>query len=266
METENRMYRWLDRAFDWYRHRIPESVQVALPLAPFAIFAFIAFGLGHSSLDFRWALLASVLAYLGTFYLTAAWVASTALAGNRLRLIGLQKTKSDLRKIHWSQFERLVEEVYREQGYVVESRGGPKPDGGVDSILRRDGSAWLVQCKHWPNETFFVGVKDVRALLGVVTKEGSSGGRLVTSGIFSETARAFAVGTTIELVDGDELWRMLEEAQVDPRHVSNGSVAAPRCGFCHSWMVEREESTVSVCQNAECGARVPIKKPGWLAT
>jgi restriction system protein len=64
----------------------------------------------------------------------------------------------------WRDFERLVGEAFRRQGYAVEETGLGGADGGIDLILRRDGKRSLVQCKRWRREKVPVNVvrEDVR--------------------------------------------------------------------------------------------------------
>lgn len=49
----------------------------------------------------------------------------------------------------WQEFELLVGEAFRLQGYEVAEIGGGGPDGGVDLVLRKDREKFLVQCKQW---------------------------------------------------------------------------------------------------------------------
>ena len=60
----------------------------------------------------------------------------------------------------WQDFELLVGEAFRLQGFAVEERGGAAADGGVDLVLRRDGRRHFVQCKQW--KALQVGVPVVR--------------------------------------------------------------------------------------------------------
>src|SRR5690606_29936877 len=77
----------------------------------------------------------------------------------------------------WSEFEGLVAEFFRRQGYSVRE-SEPGPDGGIDLDLRRDGERHLVQCKNWSRP---VGVKVVRELKGVMAQEGVPEGTLVAA-------------------------------------------------------------------------------------
>jgi restriction system protein len=63
----------------------------------------------------------------------------------RRRLFDAQIGVESIRVISWQEFERLVGEAYRRQGYVIEEIGGSAPDGGVDLVLHRQGRKVVVQ-------------------------------------------------------------------------------------------------------------------------
>lgn len=150
----------------------------------------------------------------------------------------------------WQQFERLVGESFRLQGYAVLETGGGGADGGVDLILSKGSEKFLVQCKQW--KAFKVGVDVVRELYGVMAAKGSAGGFVVTSGRFTEEASNFANGRHISLVDGPRLQQLLRQAsrtgdqsrpsQDRPRQPESrrdASPAAPSCPTCSKPMVRR---------------------------
>lgn len=60
-----------------------------------------------------------------------------------------------------------MEFLYRNQGYIVNRKGGAKPDGGVDLILVKNGESSAVQCKHW--KTWSVGVATMREFVGALS-------------------------------------------------------------------------------------------------
>ncbi|WP_396335846.1 restriction endonuclease [Azotobacter beijerinckii] len=133
--------------------------------------------------------------------------------------------------IDWQQFERLVGEVFRRQGYTVEETGAAGPDGGVDLVLRKGRKRFLVQCKQW--RALKVGVKVVRELYGVVAAQGAAGGFVVTSGHFTEDARQFAASCKLTLIDGETLDYWISG-------VSGRSASTPRnCPLCRAPMVRR---------------------------
>lgn len=156
------------------------------------------------------------------------------------KLLDQQAGLESIRSLRWNEFERLVGEVFRRRGYSVVETGGGGADGGIDLTVTKDGR-YLVQCKHW--KAFTVGVKEVRELFGIVTAEGAAGGILVTSGRFTEEAKAFARGKTIEMMDGRmllELVRDVQNAKSTPAVADGGTAGeenrpfhgrrCPRCG------------------------------------
>lgn len=163
------------------------------------------------------------------------------------RLLDQQTGIDSIRAMSWRDFERLVGEAYRRQGYaVLQETGGGGPDGGIDLVLQKDGKH-VVQCKHW--KAYRVGVKEVRELLGLVTAELAERGVLITSGRFTSEAQAFARGKPLTLVDGAqllELVRLVQNAPMvaGPSHdsgstIANASSGPPQCPKCGRRMVLR---------------------------
>ena len=74
----------------------------------------------------------------------------------------------------WREFEMLVGEGFRLQGYQVVETGGGGADGGIDLVLtkpgKNGGEKFLVQCKQW--RAYKVGVDVVRELYGVMAARG----------------------------------------------------------------------------------------------
>jgi len=152
----------------------------------------------------------------------------------------------------WREFEMLVGEAFRMQGFNVVELGGAGPDGGVDLVLKKGTEKFLVQCKQW--KAYKVGVDVVRELYGVMAAKGAAGGFVVTSGSFTADAKGFADGRNVKLVDGQRLSRMIKEAKAALRAGGSGSVdevrpavataqarnqAATACPVCGAGMVQR---------------------------
>jgi len=116
-----------------------------------------------------------------------------------------------LNEMSWSDFERLVSEYYRRQGFQVTREGGNGPDGGIDLVLRQKSETYLVQCKQW--KAYKIGVQPVREFYGVMASRSAAGGYFVTSGVFTDEAKSFAQGLNLELVDGQKLREMIDSAQ-----------------------------------------------------
>jgi restriction system protein len=146
-----------------------------------------------------------------------------------------QKSIDTIRDLSWKQFEELVAEGYRRQGYQIieNNRGGA--DGGVDIRLKKDGALHLIQCKNWKSQKIGVGV--VRELYGVMAAENAYTASVVCSGIFTQEAKNFAAGKKIDLVDGLQLKAMISQVQrvqpsntILPRTAAPFSLSCPQCG------------------------------------
>lgn len=192
------------------------------------------------------------------------WVLAELQKRRSRRGLDRQTGLDSIREMSWKQFEELLAEAYRRQGYEVERTGdAPGGDGGVDLVLRRSGQTTLVQCKHW--KSWSVGVRVIRELRGVMTSENAGHGVVVSSGTFTAAAEEFARENDIALVGGSELARLvlsvrkcaaaapLEAVPVaagvgvaaqrrvtnDPAREPAISHAAPACPRCGSAMVRR---------------------------
>ena len=141
-------------------------------------------------------------------------------------------------RMSWQDFEILVGEYFRRQGFGVTDNGGGGADGGVDVVLQDGDDRFLVQCKHWRTQR--VGVQPVRELYGVMAAHGVSGGFVVTSGDFTEEALRFADGIALTLVSGKTLLRSIR-AQADSGPASAPTdLPAPDCPLCSAAMVLRQ--------------------------
>ncbi len=141
---------------------------------------------------------------------------------------GTERASDALEGMSWQDFELLVGEAFRLQGYEVTELGGAGPDGGVDLVLRKDREKFLVQCKQW--KAFKVGVQVVRELYGVMAAQGAAGGFVVTSGTFTQEAVAFASGRNVRLVDGPKLFGLIQQARAARGGQSGQAGRAVRTG------------------------------------
>jgi restriction system protein len=141
-------------------------------------------------------------------------------------------------QMSWREFEVLVGEYFRHLGFSVAVTGGGGPDGGVDLLLQKGSDRYLVQCKHWRARR--VGVEAVRELYGVMAAQRKAGGFVVTSGDFTDEARAFASGREVQLINGRALQQAVQaqSAAIATKHLS--SSAAFLCPVCYSSMVLRQ--------------------------
>ena len=148
----------------------------------------------------------------------------------------------------WREFEMLVGEAYRLQGYRVTETGGGGPDGGIDLALSKGNEKFVVQCKQW--KAYKVGVDVVRELYGVMAAKGATGGFVVSSGRFTNDAKAFAAGRNVQLVDGPKLFALIKQAKQSltataqqlaskPQMKQPKAAIEPICPQCGSGMLKR---------------------------
>lgn len=99
-------------------------------------------------------------------------------------------------------FERYVAALFRSKGYRVQLRGR-SGDAGVDLMLtQRNGKRAIVQCKRYRRP---IGPDIVRELYGTLIHERVSHAFLVTTADISDSAREWAQGKPMTLVDGASL-------------------------------------------------------------
>jgi len=161
----------------------------------------------------------------------------------RRSLLDGQSSIESLRATPWKQFEFLVAEAFRRQGYEIEYSMNRGTDGGVDLTLRREGRTSLVQCKQW--KVFSVGAPVLREMFGLMTAEHVDEAIIVTSGKFTRDALDFAAGNPIRLIDGPRLLALVQSVQAMPPAHPSAAVttqdqqAAPACSYCGKPMVQR---------------------------
>lgn len=179
------------------------------------------------------------------------WLAALISFLDARRKRRLLETRTDLNSLAstgWRDFERLVGEAYRRQGYTVEESGLGGADGGVDLVLRRNDRCTLVQCKQWRRERVPVNV--VREMYGLLAHYNADEVVIAAWGGFTPDAASFATGKPIKLIDGETLLAMIRSVQ---RSETSKSISAtetgtkvvaseiqiPACPKCGSEMVRR---------------------------
>lgn len=155
-------------------------------------------------------------------------------ARRKAKQLDAQKSIETIRQLHWRNFEELVAEAYRRQGYRV-TEGGFGADGGIDLELRKGEERVLVQCKQWKAQK--VGVSVVREMFGVLTASNAHKVIVICSGKFTQQAIDFTSDKPIELITGNELLSLVKDAQAEPIIAPVQQASCPRCG---SELVERQ--------------------------
>jgi restriction system protein len=224
-----------------HRLAVPPSASAIQPgqIAPFLQRAMVA------GLAFYGQLIVPLLCLVGALVSFLRRRKRAALVG----AVTQSKTASALNAMSWREFELLVGEAFRLQGYSVIEQGGAGADGGVDLVLRKGTETHLVQCKQW--KAYKVSVDVVRELYGVMAANGAAGGFVITSGAFTSDAQAFAEGRNVKLVDGPKLFGMIQHAKASVSAAGpaptagtasperSETVASLHCPLCQSPMVRR---------------------------
>jgi HJR/Mrr/RecB family endonuclease len=121
------------------------------------------------------------------------------------------------------EFEWLVGEIFRRQGFEVEETGSQESsDGNIDLRLSKDGRQKIVQCKRW--ESWPVGVDEIRKFAGTLMREKLSAdeGIFVTLSNFTSQAEEEAKALGLTLINGRQL--------DDMRQRVRRSEPCPECG------------------------------------
>lgn len=196
----------------------------------------------------------AMLAPLAWLLLAICWMAalcSFLRARQRRRLLDTRTDLDSLAAGGWRQFERLVGEAFRRQGYAVEETGLGGADGGIDLILRKDGRRTLVQCKQWKRQQ--VGVSVVREMAGLLAHHQAHAVKIVCIGSYTKEAERFTQGKPIQLIGGGQLLEMIQAVQrkgtsqpalrprIEPVIVPAAASTAsePTCPRCGSALVQR---------------------------
>lgn len=162
----------------------------------------------------------------------------------RSQLLDTQTSLNSLSAIDWREFEMLVGEAFRRQGYSVQETGLGGADGGIDLMLRKDGAMTLVQCKQW--RTKLVDVRVVREMYGLLGHHHADAVKIVAIGSYTDAAEQFVQGKPIELIHGSALLEMVRESQrtAASKHKPAKNTEAftgfePLCPVCGRAMVPR---------------------------
>lgn len=147
--------------------------------------------------------------------------------------------------LEWKRFETVCAEFFRLTGYVAKETGFGA-DGGIDIWVYKEGDErpfGIVQCKAWNASR--VGVTLVRELCGVMSHENIANGMLVTSGLFTSEALAFAEGKRIRMISGDNLLAKIRHLSAEKQFALlqialEGDYWTPTCSHCGIKMLMKQ--------------------------
>ena len=185
----------------------------------------------------------------------AAVILGAGFAGWQARRgwVAFQQTRIDiswLNSMTWRDFERLVGDMYRADGFMVSEPGRDGADGGVDLWLWKDEKTTIVQCKRW--RTYKVGVGPVRELYGVMMAEKADRAVFITSGVYTDEALEFASDKPLHMMDGAQLATILKRFQ------PSGEAAAAAVKEVSGDLARTTLPTQPTCPR--CGAEMVLRR------
>jgi len=136
-------------------------------------------------------------------------------------------------------FERLVQRLLRESGFVQVDVTGQTGDGGIDGhgIMRLGGLLSfhvIFQCKRWKSP---VGASQVRDFRGAMVGRADKG-LLITTGAFTKDAVCEATrdgAPAIDLIDGDQLVEKLKQLSLG---VQTRKIEVEQITIDHNWFAQ----------------------------
>jgi HJR/Mrr/RecB family endonuclease len=158
-----------------------------------------------------WLISANLWGTLFAASLLFGWLFVQLQARDRRHLL---EWTSDLRQLDGQEFEWLVGEVFRREGWTVLERGRQDAaDGNIDLELKRSSERRLVQCKRWTAK--WVGVDEIRGFSGTLSGEKlpPSSGIFVTLRGYTQQARDLAEKSGLELVESRDLFERVEKVR-----------------------------------------------------
>jgi restriction system protein len=149
--------------------------------------------------------------WLGACWLVAAFTAP----GYRQRRhrLDIRHQLDRLAALPQATFEENIIEAFHRRGYVVED--SLRDEAGLaELLLYRNGATVLVQCRGWRQRSLDVdAVHDVHAHM-LIQHAGSA--RILAIGDYTEPAWKLVVGKPVELIYGETLLNLLQEARQPP--------------------------------------------------
>lgn len=172
-----------------------------------------------------------------------------------------------LQQVEWKRFEDLCAAYYQEKG--IHCRTTPLgPDGGIDIRLYQDATrpeqtTAVVQCKA----TRRVGVKPMRELLGVMVHEKLDKSFFMTSGEFTDEAKAFGQQNHIVPMDGKLILAMIRRLPEEGQQrlltfATQGDWTTPTCPECGRKMQRKDpvgQKPFWSCKRGRCKGRLDMR-------
>lgn len=153
-----------------------------------------------------------------------------------------------IRDMAWPDFERLLIEAFRGDGFQIAERGNSIVHGSADLIFYKSGRKSAVVCRRWKITP--VDVKSLAELARAMDTDDAHLGIFVSSGEYTVEAHAFARAHAMQLIDGNALAALF--ARVAVRLATDSSLLEPEP--CPSLMAQPLTSPHPVCPR--CGGEM----------
>ena len=112
-----------------------------------------------------------------------------------------------IRSMSWENFSAVIQEAFRRDGYEVFELGR----GAADFELRKGGKVAIASCKRW--KVSQTGVGPLRELYEEMRSRDAQEAIYVSAGDFTPTARDFAAGKPLRLLNDRALGELVARVQ-----------------------------------------------------
>ena len=142
--------------------------------------------------------------------------------------------KEQLKKLDYlvtitpEEFEDYIALLFSKLGYKVEQTPYVN-DGGKDAIALKDGKKYLIECKRYGiNKT--IGRPQLQKFFAAMIEEKAVKGFFVNTGQYTKTAYEYAANNNIELINGEELVKLVQQAFTREDDSNSYRVMCLECG------------------------------------
>ena len=118
-----------------------------------------------------------------------------------------------IRKMPWCDFEILVSEAFRRDGFYVEAKENSDSNSQVDLTLWKNNQTIIVQCKRWDMNK--IDAQAIKQLYNCIHKENADACLFITSGKYTQAAKSFAKDKPIALANGKALLELVDSVKND---------------------------------------------------
>lgn len=128
------------------------------------------------------------------------------------QLVETDRLLEPLRALKHAEFVDRLVPALRAEGYAIEYA----TDARYDLVLRRGGERTIVNCKGW--NAALIGARFVRAVQLAQRGQNAAGAKVITCGQFAPGAQRYSRTSSVELLDGAQLLRLLARVRPGQAH------------------------------------------------